>query len=112
MDGSRYVAAYLIILLAQREENIVPPFSRRNPLVNLSGAFIVMASTMVPCRSVLLAQREESIVPPFSRRNPVINLLGEFVVYGKHHGALPKCLAKKIKKALSAFFIFCRNLCV
>ena len=65
MDGSHYVAAYLIILLAQREENIVPPFSRRNPLVNLSGAFIVMASTMVPCRSVLLAQREESIVPPF-----------------------------------------------
>ena len=62
MDGSRYVAAYLIILLAQREENIVPPFSRRNPLVNLSGAFIVMASTMVPCRSVLLAQREWKIL--------------------------------------------------
>ena len=63
MDGSRYVAAYLIILLAQREENIVPPFSRRNPLVNLSGAFIVMASTMVPCRSVLLRKQRRRYRP-------------------------------------------------
>ena len=57
-DASRYCGVWLIVLLAQREENIVPPFLRRNPLINLSGVFIVMASTMVPCRSVLLAQRE------------------------------------------------------
>ena len=62
-DGSRYDAVYLIILLAQREENIVPPFSRRNSLVNLSGAFIVMASTMVPCRSVLLRKQRRHYRP-------------------------------------------------
>ena len=57
--------------------------------------------------NVLLVQREESIVPLFSRRN--LCNWSTSLSYGKHHGALPKCLTKKIKKVISAFFIFCRN---
>ena len=77
----------------------------------MNGSNLIPMIGVLKYLIILLAQREESIVPPFSRRNPLVNLLGGFVVYGKHHGALPKHLTKKTKKALSAFFVFCRNLC-